>query len=270
MAAAPAFDMSLPLGAMRPLHRSRPLQPGPPAVGWFPFAAATSSPKHTPTSGAKRSSVADDIKCATQGPAAALALLSAVVVAPMRHRKRGAARCVQAKMETVTPKIHMPQPLAQGLQTRLTVLGVGAGGCRSSHVLRAYYDDDAEDGPDSFFARKKMWKRKAVPAWTRNTSKSKVDINEKAVFFFPAFDRKCPEEKSGWVNARMYRRRTLPKRLLRRARRDRKRAWRKLSVRLREEYRYKRYPRDESGQIIQGTWGNKRHPFAIRMRSRGA
>merc|ERR1712156_966504 len=123
---------------------------------------------------------------------------------------------------------------AQGLQTRLTIPQIGIGGSRSCHVLHAF-DDEQEDGPDSFFKRKTRWNRKVVPAWNKYTSPtgigdhgSKATGYEKAVFFFPAVDRKTPEN-NGWINPRMYKRRGLSKKLLRRARRDRKRAWRKLS-----------------------------------------
>lgn len=181
-------------------------------------------------------------------------------------RRKRTARCLQTSMEKVTPQTRMPQPLAQGLQTKLTI-PVVTGDCRSCHVLHALMDDGDRDGPDSFFARKKTWRRNVVPAWHRYISPSKVDVNEKAVFFFPAVDRKNSENE-GWVNPKMYKRAMLPKKMLRRARRDRKRAWRKLSNRLQDEYRYRRFPRDESGRVIQGTFGNKNHPLAIKMRNK--
>jgi len=254
MAAALAFGMFVPSGVIRPMSRSMPLQLGPPAVG------------------TKHSSLADYNPRATHDPAAALSLLSAVVVIPMWRRKR-TSRCLQTRMESVTPKTHVAQSLAQGLQTRRTLPVVGTEGCRSRHALRAF-EDEQEDGPDRFFdGRKRTWNRKVVPAWNRYTSPTGIGAHgdrtgyEKAVFFFPAVDRKTPEN-NGWINPRMYKRRGLTKKMLRRARRDRKRAWRKLSNRLQDEYRFKRFPRDESGRVIQGTWGNKYHPVRIKMQNK--
>jgi len=134
---------------------------------------------------------------------------------------------------------------------------------RCSVQLRAY---DEPDGPDSFFERKKTYQRAVVPAWNQHTSYSKVRMNEDFVFFFPQKNNKQDPSQNGWINPKMYKKRRLSRRLLARARRTRKRAWRQLSKKLQDEWRFRRFPRDESGKVVTGQFRKRSDPGYVGMR----
>lgn len=129
-------------------------------------------------------------------------------------------------------------------------------------LLRAF---DEPDGPDSFFSRKKTWRRKVEPAWNQHTSPTKVEAGQDVVFFFPQHNKKNHED-NGWVNPKMWKRRRLTKKMLARARRTRKRAWRSLSKRLKDEWRFRRFPRDESGKVVPGQFRKRSDPAYVGLR----
>lgn len=124
---------------------------------------------------------------------------------------------------------------------------------------------DESDGPDNFFYRNPRAPKKVVPAWNGHTSPTKVKMSEPVVFFFPTEDKQDPAN-NGFVNPRMYKRRTLCKRLRVRRFRDRKRAWRQLSRRLKDEWRFRRFPRDESGKVIPGVFQRRTNPAYIALK----
>lgn len=115
--------------------------------------------------------------------------------------------------------------------------------------LRAF---DEPDGVDSFFVRKNYAGRRHVePAWNNQTSWTKKKHGLTAVYFFPQNHKQKPEE-TGWVNPKMYKRSRLPRQLHNITRRDKKRYWRKMSNRLQDEWRFRRYARDEAGKVVPG------------------
>merc|ERR1719401_934233 len=125
--------------------------------------------------------------------------------------------------------------------------------------------NDSEDGPDDFFERKRTYQRKVVPAWNQHTSPSEVNVNNPVVFFFPTSNKKDPEEE-GWINPKMYKRRMLSKKMFNRKRRAQKRAWRGLSKRLKDEWRFRRYPRDESGKVQLGQFKKRANSAYVGLR----
>eukprot|EP00933_Yihiella_yeosuensis_P052130 TRINITY_DN50139_c0_g1_i1.p1 TRINITY_DN50139_c0_g1~~TRINITY_DN50139_c0_g1_i1.p1 ORF type:complete len:240 (+),score=27.46 TRINITY_DN50139_c0_g1_i1:69-788(+) len=120
---------------------------------------------------------------------------------------------------------------------------------------------DPSDEPDPFFQRPANWQRKVVPAWNGNKSPSKVQINNDVTFFFPTKGRK-ESESDGYANVNMYKPREPSKRLKKRHRRQNLRAWRSLSNRLKDEWRFKRLPRDSSGKAVPGVfYGSRRKDY---------
>mmetsp|Transcript_15160 Transcript_15160/g.33320 ORF Transcript_15160/g.33320 Transcript_15160/m.33320 type:complete len:243 (+) Transcript_15160:43-771(+) len=117
-------------------------------------------------------------------------------------------------------------------------------------------DEEDEDGPDLFLSRQRNFKPKVVPAWNRFTSPSQKTMDQPAVFFFPQF-KGVKSEENGWINPKMYKKARLPKKLAMRQRRDKKRAWRGLSNRLQDEWRFRRFPRDESGRVVPGLFQDR-------------
>jgi len=125
---------------------------------------------------------------------------------------------------------------------------------RSQCVTRSVYDDDDGDQPDAFFEKRPGWRPKVEPAWKAATSPSRVSMGNSVTFFFPTKDRKDTEH-DGMVNPKMYKKIRPSQKASHRARRLEKRAFRKMSNRLQAEWRFKRYPRDESGKVVPGVFG---------------
>eukprot|EP00929_Paragymnodinium_shiwhaense_P004060 TRINITY_DN104791_c0_g1_i1.p1 TRINITY_DN104791_c0_g1~~TRINITY_DN104791_c0_g1_i1.p1 ORF type:complete len:265 (+),score=46.05 TRINITY_DN104791_c0_g1_i1:57-797(+) len=134
----------------------------------------------------------------------------------------------------------------------------------SSVACRVF--DEEEEEEDDFFERKKPRERKVEPAWNKYTSPSKVEVSHDCVFFFPNPGKNDPMTE-GWINPKMYKKKHLSLKMLHRQRRNKKRAWRKLSKRLKDEWRLRRYPRDESGNIAAGTFGprNRYNPAFLKL-----
>eukprot|EP00913_Durusdinium_trenchii_P024986 g23452.t1 len=130
--------------------------------------------------------------------------------------------------------------------------------------MRGY---EEEDGPDRFFQQPRP---KVRPAWNRYTSPSKVKMSNSVTFFFPNKDELACDyrdtENNGFVNPKMYKRIMPDKKMVARARRTKKRAWRKLSTRLKNEWRYRRYPRDESGKVSGGVFNSRRRPTYLDLK----
>lgn len=114
-----------------------------------------------------------------------------------------------------------------------------------------------EDGPDHFFRRQQP---KVRPGWNRYTSPSPVRMSNSVTFFFPNKDYRDTENQ-GFVNPKLYKRIMPDKKMIASARRTKKRAWRKLSNRLQNEWRFRRYPRNESGKVTGGVFNSRRTKF---------
>eukprot|EP00930_Biecheleria_cincta_P022568 TRINITY_DN16474_c0_g1_i1.p1 TRINITY_DN16474_c0_g1~~TRINITY_DN16474_c0_g1_i1.p1 ORF type:complete len:276 (-),score=50.56 TRINITY_DN16474_c0_g1_i1:38-808(-) len=154
---------------------------------------------------------------------------------------------------------------ASSLCCRLRSFAGCAGAGRSQIVQRRVYDDDNGDQPDAFFEKPPGWRPKVEPAWKGTTSPSKVRMGNPVTFFFPTKDRK-DSEHDGMVNPKMYKKIEPSKKAKHRKRRLEKRAWRKMSNRLQSEWRFKRYPRDESGKVTPGEFGGKRGKHFTELR----
>eukprot|EP00434_Breviolum_minutum_P003669 symbB.v1.2.003226.t1/scaffold181.1/size282934/7 len=121
---------------------------------------------------------------------------------------------------------------------------------------------EEEDGPDQFFRRQQP---KVRPGWNRYTSPSTVRMSNSVTFFFPNKDYRDTEYQ-GYVNPKLYKRIMPDKKMVARARRTTKRAWRKLSNRLQNEWRFRRYPRDESGKVNPGVFNSRRRPTYLDLK----
>mmetsp|Transcript_5920 Transcript_5920/g.10718 ORF Transcript_5920/g.10718 Transcript_5920/m.10718 type:complete len:206 (+) Transcript_5920:48-665(+) len=136
---------------------------------------------------------------------------------------------------------------------------------RKQRVQMRVYGYEEEDGPDDFFRRPPSWEPKVQPAWNKFRSPSKQRLNNSVTFFFPNRDYRETDHQN-FINPKMYKRTRLSKKLRMRERRTEKRAWRKLSNRLKNEWRFRRFPRDESGKVATGVFNSKRRPTYLDLR----
>mmetsp|Transcript_100916 Transcript_100916/g.240500 ORF Transcript_100916/g.240500 Transcript_100916/m.240500 type:complete len:207 (+) Transcript_100916:40-660(+) len=136
---------------------------------------------------------------------------------------------------------------------------------RRQRIQMQVYMYEDEDGPDDFFNRPPAWEPKVKPAWNTHRSPSKQRLNNSVTFFFPNRDYRETEHQN-FINPKMYKRVRPDKKLRMRQRRTEKRAWRKLSNRLKNEWRFRRYPRDESGKVTAGVFNGKRRKTYLDMR----
>ncbi|CAJ1400346.1 unnamed protein product [Effrenium voratum] len=137
----------------------------------------------------------------------------------------------------------------------------------SAKVPLRVYGYEEEDGPDHFFRLPNGWKPKVRPAWNRHTSPSKVSMGNSVTFFFPNKAKAHQDtEYQGYCNPKMYKRVMPDRKLANRARRTQKRAWRKLSNKLKNEWRFRRYPRDESGKVSHGVFNSRSRPTYLDLK----
>lgn len=149
-------------------------------------------------------------------------------------------------------------------QSRTCKVAMFAGSIFSSRSI--HEDENAEserleneDGPDRFFAPRlnKDRRRRLVPAWSYDAgSPTKRGFGQDIVYFFPRVDQADPEQ-DGFVKFKMYKKKELTKREKKKEVQMKARSWRTLTNKLQNEWRYKRIPRDDSGNIIPGKWNGK-------------
>lgn len=103
------------------------------------------------------------------------------------------------------------------------------------------------------------------PGWNGYDSPSKQSLNEPAVYFFPRtggkynFHQQNPDEE-GWVVPKLFKRQQPTKRERKQHRKKTKREWRRMSNRMQDEQRFRRYPRDDSGKVMMGQFRKQMDP----------
>mmetsp|Transcript_68602 Transcript_68602/g.127954 ORF Transcript_68602/g.127954 Transcript_68602/m.127954 type:complete len:218 (-) Transcript_68602:5-658(-) len=118
--------------------------------------------------------------------------------------------------------------------------------------------DEDEDQPDHFFMKDDRKQSRVVPAWGPTNSSTRASMDVDAVYFHPQSSRK--EDENGWINPKLYKMREPTKEQKMRSRLLRKRKWRKMSKKWKDEARMRRYPRDESGNIVVGRHWKRADP----------
>jgi len=89
-------------------------------------------------------------------------------------------------------------------------------------------------------------------------------MGQPVVFFFPT-EGSVDGDQGGTVYAKLYKYDEPSKKDQKLADRTSKREWRHMSKRLKLEYRFKRYPRDEDGKATTGIWTKQVNPNDARF-----
>lgn len=164
-------------------------------------------------------------------------------------------RCLEASFFAGAGALH---------QTRTCKMAMHASLFSSQSVHEDFGDwrknaqlDGDEDVPDTFFRRLPNDKRNRplVPGW-RKTSPTPCNFNEDVVYFFPRYNSMDPD-MNGLLKPKLFKLKDQTKREKKRAILNRKNSWSCTTKRLQQEWRYRRIPRDDSGNIIRGKWGAK-------------
>lgn len=164
-------------------------------------------------------------------------------------------RCLEASFFAGAGALH---------QTRMCKMAMHASLFSSQSVHEDFEDasknnqlDGDEDVADLFFRKLPNVRRDRpiVPGW-RATSPTKLNFNEDVVYFFPRYNSRDPD-KNGLLKPNLYKNKNRTKREKKKYILGRKHSWANTSKKLQQEWRYRRVPRDDSGNIIRGKWGAK-------------